>query len=344
MAPVLQTAVSLPRISSIHPLRAVEGGRVTIEGDNLVPDGVGPSLPTITMGGVPTRVVFASRQAVSALVPSGLAGGQTPIRIGGGSGETAFIDVGRAVATGLHQVDSPAIDASGTLFATYSGTRGERSPVSVFRIRHDGYREPFVTGITNATSLVFAPDGRLHVSSRFEGTVYRVADDGSFEVVATDLGVACGMAFSADGTLYVGDRSGTVFRVATSGHASAFATLPASVAAFHLAWGHDDDGLYVAGPTLSSYDRVYRIDRTGRVEPVSSSFGRPQGLAFDAHGALYVVEALAGMSGVYRLDRDGNRTCVLAGPNLVGVTFDPSGGLVVASSETAYRFDAVPRT
>ena len=334
--------MSVPRISSVHPLRAVEGGCVTIEGDDLVPDDAGASLPTITMGGVPTRVVFASRRTVSALVPSGLDGGQTPVRIGGGSRETAFIDVGRTVATGLHQVDNAAIDGTGTLFATYSDTRGERSPVSVFRIRSDGYREPFVTGITNATSLVFAPDGHLHVSSRFEGAVYRGADDGSFEVVARDLGVACGMAFSADGTLYVGDRSGTVFRVATSGHAAAFATLPASVAAFHLAWGHDD-GLYVSAPTLSSYDSVYRIDRTGRVESVSSSFGRPQGLAFDANGALYVVEALAGVSGVYRLDREGNRTCVLAGPSLVGVTFDPSGGFVVSSSETAYRFDAAPR-
>lgn len=333
--------MSVPHISSIHPLRAVEGGRVTIEGDNFVQDEASASMPIVTMGGVPTRVVFASRRAISALVPSGLKGGRTPVRIDGGSGETAFIDVGRVVATGLHQVDSPAIDGQGTLFVTYSGTRGERSPVSVFRIRSDGYREPFVTGITNATSLVFAPDGHLHVSSRFDGTVYRVADDGSFEPVATELGVACGMAFSADGTLYVGDRSGTVFRVSTSGHATPFVTLPESVAAFHLAWGHDDS-LYVSAPTLSPYDRVYRIDRTGQIGPVTSSFGRPQGLAFDIHGVLHVVEALAGVSGVYRLDRNGNRSCVLAGPRLVGITFDSSGGFVVASSETAYQFEATP--
>ena len=86
------------------------------------------------------------------------------------------------MATGLHQVDNPVVDAEGSIYVTYSGTRGERSPVSVFRVRRDGFREPFVTGITNATSLAFAPDGRLHVSSRFEGTVYRVAEDGSFEV------------------------------------------------------------------------------------------------------------------------------------------------------------------
>ena len=56
-------------------------------------------------------------------------------------------------------------------------------------------------------------DGRIYVSSRFEGTVYRVATDGTAEQFATDLGVACGLAFAADGTLFVGDRSGTIFRV-----------------------------------------------------------------------------------------------------------------------------------
>ena len=325
-----------PRITSIHPLWALEGGRVTIEGGDLVPDE--SDLPDVRLGPLPARVVHASRHSVSLIVPSGLDGGRTPVRVGAAPGETAFIEVGVAVATGLHQVDNPAVDAAGSLYVTYSGTRGERSPVSIFRVRRDGFREPFVTGITNATSLAFAPDGRLYVSSRFEGAVYRVAPDGTFESFATDLGVACGLAFSPDGTLYVGDRSGTVFRVSTSGRATAFATLPASVAAYHLAWGADD-GLYLTGPTLSSYDCVYRIDRTGKVDEVCASFGRPQGLAFDARGTLHVVEALAGVSGLYRVDTDGSAMRVLAAPSLVGVAFDGPGGVVVASNETAYRLE-----
>jgi outer membrane protein assembly factor BamB len=287
---------------------------------------------------LPARVVAASAHAVSVIVPPGLDGGRTAVRVGDVSEASAFVDVGRPMATGVHLVDSPVIDGDGTLFVTYSGSRGEKSPVSVFRVRTDGYREPFVTGIVNATSMALSPDGRLHVSSRFEGTVYRVADDGSHEVFASELGVACGMAFSQDGTLYVGDRSGTVFRVATSGRVTPFATLPPSVAAFHLAWG-PDDGLYVAGPTLATCDSVCRIDRTGAVTTISSSFGRPQGLAFDRRGALHVVEALAGASGLYRLAADGTRDLVLAAGNLVGIAFDPSGGLVAASGNTAYRLD-----
>src|SRR5262249_10283158 len=143
------------------------------------------------------------------------------------------------------------------------------------------------------------PEGRLYVSSRFEGTIYRVAPDGSLETFANDLGVACGLVFAPDGTLVVGDRSGTIFKVDRTGKAKAFATLPASVAAFHLAI--DANGLlFVTGPTLSSYDAVYQIDQDGAVSTRYVGFGRPQGLAFDRRGSLYVVEALAGVSGVYR--------------------------------------------
>ena len=327
-----------PHIAALRPSRAVAGGRVAIEGEHLLPDGSDATLPDIRFGDQPARAVHLSRRSLAVLVPSGLEGGRTPVRIGNGDPDgAAFIEIGRVAATGLHQVDSPVIAPDGTLFVTYSGARGERSPVSVFRIRADGYREPFVTGITNATALALAPDGRLHVSSRFDGAIYRVADDGSYDLVANELGVACGLAFSPDGTLYVGDRSGTVFRITSSGRATPFATLPASVAAFHLAWG-PDDGLYVTAPTLATCDGVYRIDRTGAVDQVSSGFGRPQGLAFDPDGTLHVVEALAGASGLYRLADNGTRALVLAAPNLVGVAFDRAGGLVAATGDTAYAW------
>jgi sugar lactone lactonase YvrE len=184
--------------------------------------------------------------------------------------------------------------------------------------------------------MAIDPRGRLYVSSRFEGIVYRVSDDGSPDVFASDLGVACGLAFADDGTLFVGDRSGTIFRVDAAGRAMTFASLPASVAAFHLAMG-PDRVLYVTGPTLSPYDTVYRIDAGGTVTTTHTGFGRPQGLAFDRHGTLFVVEALAGSSGLYRLKSEGAPELVLAGPGLVGVAFDSGGTLVVSSNDTAYR-------
>ena len=332
-------ALNHPRIASVRPLAAVAGGRVTIRGSGL--GGDRQSWPDVRIGDVSAQVVFADRDTVACLVPAHLGGASTPVRIATAPGETAFLNVGAPVATGVHQVDSPVFSGDGRLYLTFSGTRGDRSPVSVFRVSRDGFREPFVTGIANPTSMAVDPTGRLHVSSRFDGTVFAVDAEGRAEQVATDLGVACGLAFDRDGTLYVGDRSGTVFQVTASGQVSTFATLPSSIAAFHLSMAPTGD-LYVTAPTLSTCDAVYRVDRVGTVTTLTRRFGRPQGLAFDAEGALYVVEALAGASGLYRVRADGETEHLVAAPSLVGVAFDPSGGVVVVSDDTVYRFDDLP--
>ena len=328
------------RIASLRPLAAVAGGRVTIRGSGA--GGDGGTVPQVRIGDALAQVVYADRDTVACLVPADAAGGTTPVRIATAPGETLFLDVGAPVATGVHQVDSPVFDSDGALYLTYSGARGDRSPVSVFRLGGDGFREPFVTGITNPTSMAFDPGGRLHVSSRFDGTVFAVGADGRIEPVVTDLGVACGLAFDPDGTLHVGDRSGTIFRVTPSGRVSRFAGLPPSIAAFHLAMAPSGD-LYVTAPTLSTCDAVYRVDPAGAVTTLTRRFGRPQGLAFDARGVLHVVEALAGASGLYRVRADGEDEQVVAAPSLVGVAFDPSGVAVVVSGDTAYRFDSLAR-
>ncbi len=325
---------SQPRITAVRPFWAIEGGRIRIEGSGFPVDG--PRLPEVRIGGQPARVVYGSPGALAVVVPALADGGRTEIRIDGVPGETAYVEVATTLATGLHQVDNPVFDRAGNLYVTYSGTRGQEVLVSIFCVRPNGTRETFSSGIVNPTSMAIDPEDRLYVSSRFEGTVYRVESDGSSKPFATDLGVACGLAFAPDGTLFVGDRSGTIFRVDREGHATRFAALPPSVAAFHLALA-PDLALHVAAPTLSSYDTIYRIDSNGVITEPYARFGRPQGLAFDANGTLFVVEALAGTSGLYRLPAGGAPEFVLAGPGLVGVAFDPRGGLVVCSNETAYR-------
>jgi sugar lactone lactonase YvrE len=325
----------LPRVAAIHPPCAIEGGRIEVHGSGFPVDG--PSLPEVRVGDSPARIVYASSTQIAVTVPTGLLAGRAPVRLASTpDDDAATVQIAAPFATGLHQVDNPVFDRDDNLYLTYSGARGQQVPVSIFRVRPNGTREPFTTGIVNPTSMAIDPDDHLYVSSRFEGTVYRVSPDGSASPFATDLGVACGLAFSADGLLYVGDRSGTIFRVDRTGRATTFALLPASVAAFHLAFG-PDGALYVTGPTLSSYDELYRIAPDGTVTTRYARFGRPQGLAFDRRGTLFAIEALAGASGLYRVPESGEPELVLAGPGLVGVAFDHAGGLVVASNETAYR-------
>ena len=134
-------------------------------------------------------MVYASPTRLSVIVPTGIADqGRTAVRIGGVADESAFIDIAGPLATGLHQVDNPVFDQSGNLYVTYSGTRGQQVPVSIFRVRPNGTRETFSSGIVNPTSMAIDPSGRLYVSSRFEGTVYRLNDDGSVETVRDRFG------------------------------------------------------------------------------------------------------------------------------------------------------------
>jgi sugar lactone lactonase YvrE len=327
-------ASSSSQITSVSPLKAVEGGRVTINGADFPTD----DLPAVSIGGHAARVAFASSSRLVVVMPSGLDSGPARLLIDDVGTDVATVMVGGEWATGLHQVDNPVFDRHGDLFVTYSGSRGQEAPVSIFRVTRGGTREPFASGIVNATSLAIGPDGQLYVSSRFEGAIYRVAADGTHEQVASDLGVACGIAFDHEGTMYVGDRSGTVFRVRDA-RATAFATLPASVAAFHIAMSPVGE-LFVAAPTLGSYDHVYRISRDGDVRALPMPFGRPQGLAFSPDGLLHVVDALAGSSAVYRFTNpDAQPEVIATGTGLVGLAFGPRGELVLVSNETVYRFD-----
>jgi sugar lactone lactonase YvrE len=318
-------------VTSVVPPRAVGRGRVTINGSNF---DIGGSCEVL-LRDVPARISFASSRRIVITIPDEMEGGRAPVLLGDTT--LGHVSIGSIWATGLHQVDNPVFDRDGNLFVTYSGSRGQESPVSIFRVTPAGTREPFSSGIVNATSMAIGPDGKLYVSSRFENVVYRVAADGTPEQVASDLGVACGIAFDDEGWMFVGDRSGTIFRV-RDGRASPFAMLPASVAAFHLAMSPAGE-LHVTAPTLGTYDPIYKIDTRGQITTIASSLGRPQGIAFGPDGKLYVVDALAGSSGLHRLEADGTFTPIVAGGTLVGVAFGPSGELVVASIETAFRFD-----
>lgn len=319
------------------------GARVTIRAAHLPLPIEG--LPHVLVGEKDARVVAASPYGVTIIVPADAAGGVETVRIDELPGAVGQLRIGATFATDLHQVDSPVFDRDGRLFATRSGSRDAKPQVPLFRIHPDGARVPLAVEIGNPTSLAIGPDGWLYVSSRFDGQVYRVpldSDTPTAERYATELGVATGLAFSPDGDLFVGDRSGTIFRVRPDRQVETFATVPASVAAFHLAFG-PDDCLYVTAPTLATHDAVYRISPERLVDVVTDRFGRPQGIAFDARGDCYVVDALAGASGLFRLDVTADvpePELVVAAPALIGVAFGPDVTML-ASNDTVWKLDGM---
>jgi sugar lactone lactonase YvrE len=216
------------------------------------------------------------------------------------------------------------------VYVSYSGRRGQKTPVSIYKVTPKGAVTPFATDIMNATGLIFSITGDLFVSSRFDGNVYRVDPAGRADVFIEGMGIATGMAFDHDENLYVGDRSGSIFKISPDKEIFVFATLEPSISAYHLTFGFDDY-LYVAGPTTSSFDSIFRISPSGQVEKYFTGLGRPQGMAFDIEGHLYVVASYRGRRGILRF-RDGQPELAVAGLGLVGLAFDYSGNLMVVDS------------
>jgi sugar lactone lactonase YvrE len=228
------------------------------------------------------------------------------------------------------------VDKAGNLIVTFSGSRGQKVPFSVYRIGPDGVNEPYLADIVNPSGLAFDAQGDLFISSRFDGAVYRVDPSRSITKFADNLGIATGLAFDGQGFLYVGDRSGSIFKIDPEGGVSVFATLEASVAAYHLAFSPSGD-LFVTGPTLSSRDCIYSIDSRGEVQVFFCGLGRPQGLAFDQQGRVYVGASYRGSKGVVRIDSKGNAEPYIAGPVVVGMAFDRTGHLFLTDTSSVYR-------
>lgn len=325
------------QIDRIDPAAGIPGGEVAIELANHHRNGA----PTLKawFHGEPAHVVAATPDRALVLVPDLDWDGQIEVSVtedADAKGSVAQFLVAKKLVGGVHPVSSPAFDpADGSLFVTRSGARGENVPVSLFRIAAGGQQEEFSGDITNPTSIAFDRTGRMFVTSRLDGTVYRVTPLKEVVVFATDLGIATGLAFNRDGDMFVGDRSGAIYRVNEIGIAQPWAQLEPSVSAYHLAFGADD-ALYVTGPTVSSFDAVTRFDDDGNPSVFYRGLGRPQGLAFDRAGNLYVAASLRGRRGIVRISPAGQAEIVVAGMNLVGLAFGPRGEMVVATNDAVY--------
>lgn len=328
------------RILRIDPIYAVAGGEVIIDCAGF--DTRDPRECAVLIDDVPAQIVAVGPRRVLVTVPE-TKGGKLEVRLLNGTtrSEPASLTVARKLASDLHPVANPAFDPDdGALFVTRSGSRGEELPVTLFRIDLSGDVSEYSGDIPNPTGIVFGADGQMFVTSRLEGVVYKITPFKEAVSFARNLGVATGLAFDRDGTMYVGDRTGTIFKVNGIGEERAWVQIEPSVSAFHLAFG-PDDSLYVSGPTVTSFDCIWRIDPDGKIDVFFKGLGRPQGLAFDTEGNLYVAASLRGRRGIVRISPDGSDAeVVVAGVNLIGLAFSSAGEMAVVSIDSVYSLPA----
>ena len=320
----------IPRIEGVAPAAAIPGGEVEIRGSGFATRT--HLRPQVRFGEAEGTLALASSQRLVARVPEGATSGPVVVATNGHVSNSHTVKVAVPIAENLHPVTSPALDSEGNIYATFSGSRGQKVPVSIFKIDTDYTIKPFVSEMMNATAIAFDREGQMYVSSRFDGAVYRVAPNGTMTTYAEGMGVATGIAFDREQSLYVGDRNGTIFKISRDQQVFVFATLEVSVSAYHLAFSPQGD-LFVTGPT----DRVYKIDPNGTVSTFYRGLGRPQGLAFDVNGNLYVGASLSGTRGIVKIAPDGLANLEVAGQGLVGLAFAPGRSVILATTSTIHH-------
>lgn len=318
-----------PRIEMVAPAAALSGGELRITGSGLSPQEL--HRPKVKFGDFEGSIVVSSDSFLVARVPEGATSGSVVVAADGRLSNPHPVKVAVSIAENLHPVTSPALDPDGNLYVTFSGSRGQKVPVAIYKIDTNYNVKPFVTEMMNPTAIAFDRAGQMYVSSRFDGAVYRVSPSGAVTTYAEGMGVATGIAFDREQSLYVGDRNGTIFKIARDQQVFVFATLEASVSAYHLAFGPQGD-LFVTGPT----DRVYKIDPAGTVSTFYKGLGRPQGLAFDTAGNLYVAASLSGTRGIVKIARDGLANLEVAGQGLVGLAFAPGRSVILATTSSVH--------
>jgi hypothetical protein len=325
------------QIVRIDPAAGIPGGEVAIDCAGF--DTSDPTRCAVWFGEQRAPLVALSSRRALAIVPELETSGNVEVTLESQaklSAPATFV-VGRKIADDLHPVTNPAFDPEdGSLLVTRSGSRGEQLPVTLFRIDVNGDVSEFSGDIVNPTAIAFDKRRQIFVTSRLDGNVYRVTPFKEAMPFARNLGVATGLAFDSHNMMYVGDRTGTIYQVNEIGEEKPWAQLEPSVSAYHLAFG-PDDMLYVTGPTVTSFDSISRIDENGHSTVFFRGLGRPQGLAFDTSGNLYVAATMRGRRGVVRISPEAEEAEIfVAGMNLVGLAFSTAGNMIVASNDSVY--------
>src|SRR5260370_1824272 len=325
-----------PRIDRIAPAAAIPGGEIVIHGSGFASRN--GARPIVHFGEAEASLGLARDNRLMGRVRDNARGGTVRVARAQSESQPHPVSIAVQIADNLHPVANPAVDANGNIYVTFSGPRGQRVPVSLYKITSNYSVKPFVTSLINPSGLAVDRAGNLFVSCRHDGTIHRVTPEGRAEQWVEGMGIATGIAFDHSENLYVGDRSGPIFKTSPSRDLFVFATLEPSLASYHLAF-HPSSDLYVTAPTTSSYDRVYRIAQGGDVSVFYRGLGRPQRLAFDRDSNLYVAASHGGHRGIVRITPQGTAETVLSGSGLVGLAFQPSGRRILATVNAPVALD-----
>src|SRR5438067_5172831 len=131
-----------PRIEMVAPSSALAGGDLRITGSGLRPQDL--HRPKVKFGEFEGSIVVSSDAFLVARVPEGATSGPVVVATDGHVSNPHTVKVAVPIAESLHPVTSPALDAEGNIYVTFSGPRGQKVPVAIFKIDTNYTIKPFV--------------------------------------------------------------------------------------------------------------------------------------------------------------------------------------------------------
>ena len=215
-------------------------------------------------------------------------------------------------------------------------------PVPLYRIGLDGVREPLAVEVANPTSLALGPDGLIYISSRFEGHVHRLMDDDR-------VGAVCDRAGRADRT-----------RVRARRHAVRRRSIGIDSARLTRAAGRDvrercrrASRRFISRTVRTAVctrprRRWRRTIRSIASRPIgwstscaTASAGRKDSRSIRPARCTSPMRSPAVPVSTASISPkpQPKPELVLSAPMLVGVAFDPRGGLILASNDTVWKLD-----
>ena len=215
-------------------------------------------------------LVMAAENLLIARVPEGAAGGAVRVRMGSVESAPFPMALGMQIADNLHPVANPAVDADGNVYVTFSGQRGQKVPVSLYKMTANQMVKPFITELMNPTGLALDRDGNLFVSCR------KTAPSTAFRPMAARCSGSKAWASPRASRLTrtaIFMWATAVERFSKSARTGKFSCLPrSSLRCPRTIWLSAPTGdLFVTGPTTSSFDRVYKISPAGEVSALSTA-------------------------------------------------------------------------
>ena len=166
----------VPHIDRVSPTATLPGGEITIYGSGFTSRH--GARPVVRFGDAEAALSLASGNRLIARVPDNANGGTVQVVSARNESQPFPVALAYQIADNLHPVANPAVDAQGNIYVTFSGPRGQRVPVSLYKIGTNYAVKPYTTTLVNPTGLAMGPDGDLYVSCRHDGTVHRVGKDG----------------------------------------------------------------------------------------------------------------------------------------------------------------------